>query len=66
MKPFKLEDFIQNTDALAEFLKKSYNQSIKPTGNMPIFSPAGKFYLEIFDVDKNSDYKLRVFDLEKS
>ncbi|MFK7812282.1 MAG: hypothetical protein AB8B59_07290 [Maribacter sp.] len=44
MDSFKLEDLKENTNALSEQLKKSYNQRVKPTHNMPIFVPKGKFY----------------------
>ncbi len=66
MTPFKLEDFIQNTNTLSEFLRKSNSEREKPANNMPIFVPGGKFFLEIYKVDDDIDHKLKIFDLEKS
>lgn len=63
---FKLEDTSQNTHSLSEFLRESYQQRVKLASNMPIFEPKGKFYLEIFSIDDDIDYKLKIFDLEKS
>jgi len=30
---------------------------------MPFFFPKGKFFLELYEVDDDMDYKLRIFDL---
>lgn len=62
---FKLEGFKQNTNSLSELLRESYNQRVKPTDHMPIFVPEGKFFLEIYDVDEDLDYKLRIFEFKK-
>lgn len=66
MNSFKLEDFIQNTKTFPELPRESYNKSLKPAGNVPIFIPNGKFFLEIYGEDEDIDYKLRIFDIEKS
>lgn len=66
MDSFKLEDLKQNTNSLSELPRESYNQRVKPTDNMPIFAPKGKFYLKIYGVDEDIDYKLKIFIFEES
>jgi len=66
MKPFMLEDFIQNTGILSEVIRKSNARRLKPSTAMPIFSPEGEFHLEIYEVKEDIDHKLKIFDLEKS
>jgi len=66
LEPFKLEDFQKVKNPISELLEKSNNRRSKPIDNMPIFESQGKFFLEIYEVEKNIDHKLRIFQFEKS
>jgi len=63
---FKLKDAKPNNHALSQLLKQSSIRKTKPKHNMPIFVPEGAYFLQIYDVDKEVDYKLRIFELRKS
>jgi len=66
MERFKLEDFKQIAPSLSEIKRKIRNQRPTSLHKMPIFVPDGNLFLEIYDINENIDYKLRIFDLEKS
>lgn len=59
---FKLKGSIQKHNSLSELP----NQIIKPIHNIPIFAPGGNFFFRTYDVDKDIDHKLRIFEVEKS
>jgi len=63
---FKLKESKPNINALSELRRKLSKQKAKANHNMPIFVPEGKFFLEIYDVEEDVDYKLRIFELQKS
>ena len=66
MNSFKLPDFKQNTNPFYKLTRKVNKQNEQPSDGMPIFVPEGMFFLEIHEVNEDIDYKLRIFDMEKS
>ncbi|MFS4492078.1 hypothetical protein [Maribacter sp. 2308TA10-17] len=66
MHPFELEDFKSITNPLSEFQIKPNKGFLKPSDNMPIFEPKGKFFLEIYKVEENIDHKIKIFEFEQS
>lgn len=66
MESFISGDFKQNMSILSEVLRKSNTKRLKPSTTMPVFEPEGKYFLEIYKVNNTIDYKLKIFDYEKS